>query len=85
MISAERPAAPIVAAASSAQTCRRLALCWGVTTYEVTADALEEPLVLAPNLVHELGLASGGDFLLLVTGGGSEQERSAPSIRLLLA
>jgi len=84
MISSERPAAPVVAATTSAQTARRLNLLWGIHPEVVDEAELGKPIDLAPRLVKSLGLAEVGQFILLVTGGQSEAEISAPTLKLLL-
>jgi pyruvate kinase len=85
MVSTERPGAPILAVAASPETARRLALCWGLSAVVLPRDEHEDPLAFAPELSRELGLAERGEFILLVSGGQTEQERSAPSIRILSA
>lgn len=84
MIAAERPAAPIVSLATEVECARRLALVWGVTPLLASPEELSDMLALAPRRVTELGLASRGNFILLVTGGSPERERIAPTIRLLM-
>jgi len=85
MISAERPAAPILAITADPATARRLALCWGVMPQVIAVDALADPVQLAPRLVRDVLLARPGQFVMLVSGGQTEQERSAPGIQILLS
>lgn len=86
MVSTERPAAPIVAVTESDETARRLSLYWAVAAYVRPIEQLSgDPLAYAPQLVKDLGLAKPGDFLLLASGGSNQQERNAPSLRILSA
>ena len=84
MVSAERPAAPIIAVTDNEATCRRLALHWGVSPTAVEAAALDNPEKLAIDALDIVGLGDRGRFVLLVTGGTLEHQPAAPSIRLLM-
>lgn len=82
-MSAARPAAPIVAISSNAETSRRLALHWGTFPVEVRPEALEDRNELARRTVQNLDIAKPGDFVLLVQGFHADPERNTPSITLL--
>src|SRR5262249_5589717 len=70
VVSATRPAAPVVALATDAAVCRRLNLLWGVIPRLVDAADFEHPQAIARRQVRELGLAGPGDFILLLAGFG---------------
>ncbi len=70
VVSASRPAAPVVAFATDASICRRLNLLWGVIPRLVEAADFEKPAQVARQLVGELGLARSGDVILLLAGFG---------------
>ncbi len=85
MISKERPAASVLALTTCATTARRLALCWGVEPIVVSEDALAHPIELAPTLARDMMIAKPGQFLLLVSGGQTEEERNSPGLQILQA
>jgi pyruvate kinase len=85
LIAAARPAAPVVAVSSDAGVCRRLNLLWGVVPCCVPAADLNRPPELARRVARELNLASGGDFLLVVSGFGGADAEIAPAITALSA
>ncbi len=65
IVSASRPAAPVVAAHTSHQECRRMALYWGLIPQRVNEEDMAEPAGLARHLVKSLGLARAGQLFLL--------------------
>ena len=67
-VSSARPASPVLAVSSDAQTCRRMNLMWGVIPVLAQEEALAEPIDLTRQLVSELELADPGNFVLLVKG-----------------
>jgi pyruvate kinase len=83
MVAAARPAAPLVAVSSDAGVCRRLNLLWGVVPKCAPATDLSRPSELARRVASELGLASAGDFLLVVSGFGGANAEIAPAITAL--
>lgn len=85
MVAAARPAAPVVAVSSDSGVCRRLNLLWGVVPTCVAAADLSQSPKLARRVARELGLASAGDFLLVVSGFGGANAEIAPAITALPA
>ena len=87
MISAERPAAPILALTANASTARRLAIYWGVRPDLATDAEMNDPI--QPTLTRvrrfEMTDPDAHQFVLLVTGGRNEQERLAPGIKILMS
>jgi pyruvate kinase len=83
MVAAARPAAPVVAVSSDAGVCRRLNLLWGVVPISAAAAELAQPPELARRMARELGLASTGDFLLMVSGFRGGAADNAPAITVL--
>lgn len=79
VVSASRPAAPVLAFATSAAACRRLNLLWGVIPRLIDPADFEQPPQAARKLVTELGLARAGDVILLLSGFG----KSEPVITVL--
>ncbi len=78
LVSAERPAAPIVALTSDPVLARRLSLCWGVVAAVKTEAELQKPQHAALEVVHQFGLAATNEPVLLVwdssSGAGSRVE-----------
>jgi pyruvate kinase len=79
VVSATRPAAPVVALTPDAALCRRLNLLWGVVPRQVTVAALDDPHAAARRAVQELGLAQPGQVILWLAGFG----RHEPTITVL--
>ncbi len=84
MISCERPAAPILAAAIDPAICRRLALCWGIQTVLVSLKEFDDPHQLAATLTRERKIATEGQFLLFVSGGPPEHPHALPVLSPLM-
>jgi pyruvate kinase len=73
IVSADRPAAPIIAVTPSEAVMRRLNLCWGVYAHRNTASLSREGyLQYGEGLIKREGLGRAGDFLIMLSGlGGS--------------
>ena len=82
-VSSARPAAPIVALSSQPETCRRMALMWGVIPHWIEESRLEEPIPLVRDLALRYSLANENDLVLLVRGFNANPELNTPSITLL--
>ena len=82
-MSAARPAAPVVAVSSSAATCRRMSLMWGVIPHLVDNSAIGDGVELTRQLAEALGLAQAGEYMLLARGFHADPVRNTPSITLL--
>lgn len=83
VVSAARPAAPVLALSSDPRTCRRMNLLWGVVPVAVENHALDDPHALARRLARAHGLANPGQFILLVRGFHAEPDRNAPTVTVL--
>jgi pyruvate kinase len=86
LVSAERPAAPVVALTHDPALARRLSLCWGLVA-EVKSEAeLKAPQQAALEVVRRFALAEPNEPVLLVwdasTGAGSRVE---PTVSILHA
>ena len=66
LVSAERPAAPVVALTSSPALARRLSLCWGLVAQVCDEGALKRPQGPAREAVAGFGIAAAGQRVLLV-------------------
>ncbi len=73
VVSATRPAAPVIAMTTYPAVCRRLKLLWGVIPRQIEASEFERPQEAARRQVKELGLASPGEYILLLAGFGENE------------
>src|SRR5262245_31524508 len=78
VVSAARPAAPVIAMTMDPATCRRMSLLWGVLPVKVEPADLDRMHDLARQLVRQFGLADDG-FIRRVAGLGS----ASPAITVL--
>jgi pyruvate kinase len=83
VVSAERPAAPILAFAASPIACRRLALSWGVTPELLSPEALKDPASAARELVLRQDLGARGERVLMVWDADPQHRGSEPSVSVL--
>jgi len=84
-VSAERPEAPVLAVSSREETCRRMALIWGVIPVWVDDVESADHIERAKTLVKSYRLAGSGDPVLLVQGFHQDEVRNHPSIMVLKA
>jgi len=82
-MSSARPAAPVVSISSSAASCRRMSLMWGVVPHLVEEEHLSDAIGMARERAQLLGLAQPGEFVLLVRGFHGDPTLNTPSITLL--
>lgn len=83
VMSASRPAAPIVTTSPDPATCRASALLWGVIPVVVVPSALEHPDRLGRRFARELELGTEGQKLLVVRGFGKDPARDVPSLSVV--
>ena len=83
-VSSARPSSPIVAITANETIYNRMSLLWGVLPI-LTDDATnrDEFVQLARQQVQGLGMATGGDHILLVRGFHPDPQKSTPSITIL--
>jgi len=71
IVSADRPAAPIIAVTPSEAVMRRLGLCWGVYAHRNSRPLSQEGyLRYGERLIKREGLGRAGDFLIMLSGLG---------------
>jgi pyruvate kinase len=74
VVSATRPAAPILALTLDEAVTRRMSLLWGVLPCRIEAEEFyERPQTAARRLAREHGLAVPGNMLLLLAGFGKNE------------
>ena len=83
VVSSERPAAPLIALAADAPTCRQLALSWGVTPELMDAASLSEPAQAAREIVVKQGLGARGENVLLVWDADKQHTGTEPTVSIL--
>ena len=81
VVSSTRLSSPILALSTEPAVVRRMNLLWGVTPVLVSAEGFEEPKVCARKIVSDMGFASQGKFILLLSGFG----KSEPAITVFPA
>jgi len=80
VMSASRPAAPIVATSPDSGTCRKTAVLWGIIPRLVEEKEFECPEDLARHLARDLGLGVEGQTVLLVRGFGNDPSLAVVTI-----
>ncbi|MCU0699063.1 MAG: pyruvate kinase [Myxococcaceae bacterium] len=83
VVSAERPAAPVLALSAKEASCRRLSLSWGVTPVLMSAEALRHPASTARAHVLEQGLGARGEHVLLVWDSDPQHQGAEPTVSVL--
>ncbi len=83
VISASRPAAPIIGICPDYRASCIAGLLWGVIPLTVDFAATEDPHVLGRKTVIDLGIASKDDIILVVRGFSTEPEENAPSVTVV--
>lgn len=83
MVAAERPASPVILVSEDEGVCRRARLYWGTEPYRAEAHEWADSASLARGLVHRLGLAGSGRFVLLVSDSGHARGDFAPTVTVL--
>ena len=83
VMSAARPAAPLIGVSPDVRIARRGCLMWGVLPWLVPAEALDDLDGLARRLARQAGIAFSGHSILVVRGLSADPARSAPSISVL--
>ncbi|MGE3852524.1 MAG: pyruvate kinase [Planctomycetota bacterium] len=83
IMSANRPAAPLIVVTSESTTCRALLLLWGVVPIVATADEAANPEEFSRAVAKQLELAEEGQYVLSVRGFQRDPARDAPSISVV--
>ena len=83
VMSASRPAAPIVGICPDRRSARVAALLWGVIPARVEAPVDADPLHTARQAARDLGLARTGQHILLVQGFSSDPGQNTPCVTIL--
>ena len=81
-IARERPKMSIVAATPDSSVMRRLNLIWGIKALFIDEGEFEDCLSKSINKIKEIGLASSGDNIIVVSGMPFGLEGSTNSIRI---
>ena len=83
VMSASRPAAPIIGICPDLRTARMAGLLWGVIPVTVHGDALGNLPQMARSTAVSLGMAQKGQSLLLVQGFSSDPEKNTPCVTVI--
>ncbi len=80
IMSAARPAAPLIVATADPRIARTSSLLWGVLPQNVGEDQLDHPRDLVGGLARDLGLGQSGDTVLIIRGFNTDPARDMPSV-----
>ncbi|MBN1608206.1 MAG: pyruvate kinase, partial [Polyangiaceae bacterium] len=83
VMSAARPAAPVIAVCSDPNALKLGCLLWGVLPTAIADDDHQPAVELARALVARYGLAATGDTVLLVQGFSGDPHQNMPSVTVL--
>lgn len=83
VMSASRPAAPILGVCPDYRAACIAAMLWGVIAINVDAAALENPRHLARETAASLGLAGAGDTILMIQGFSTNPDENTPSVTVV--
>ncbi len=83
VMSASRPAAPIVGICTDQKSSSIAGLLWGVIPVTVQPTEIDQTHILARRLALELDLASHGQNILVVQGFSDDPRQTAPSLTVV--
>lgn len=84
VMSASRPAAPLVAASPSLHLRRVSRLLWGTRPVPIAPEDFDDAPAFARRIALELGFAEPGQYILLVRGFSDDPALNMPSITTLM-
>lgn len=82
-VSAARPAAPIIGITDRQEVWRKMQLMWGLLPCYIKNINRKNASLLARQQAQKQGLASKGDYILLVQGFHARKSDNAPSVSIL--
>jgi len=82
VLSANRPASPLIGVSSDAVVCRRLSLHWGIIPYKIKKTATRDWKSLSCEVARKFKLTRTGNTVLLVSGFHADTELSEPVIKV---
>ncbi len=83
MVSAARPASPLLAVSPSFASCRTMNLLWGVVPICVDERELVRPNAMVRQLVRDFDLGNPGEYVLRVSGFHQDPQQSIPTISVI--
>jgi pyruvate kinase len=83
-MSSARPAAPVIAITDRPEVYRKMSLLWSVIPIYLEDATRTDPIELARKTARDSGIASSGDYVLLVRGFSSNPLQNSPSITCLM-
>ncbi len=83
VMSASRPASPIVTASPDLQTARRSALLWGAIPAVADESEATDPQALVQRTLSAHGLGAAGDYALVVRGFHPDPTLSLPTVTVV--
>ncbi len=83
VLSADRPAAPLIGVSSDEKICRRLSLYWGVVPIHIKEQITHDWQGLCNKVSDMCGLANTGNRVLLVSGFSDDPALNEPVLKLV--
>ena len=83
VLSANRPASPLVGVSPDAAICRKLALHWGIIPLEVEEKETHDWKLLCKAVARRFKLTRTGNTVLLVSGFNKDPEYNEPVIKIM--
>lgn len=83
VLSADRPASPLMGISSREKVCRRLALNWGVIPIQIEEEITHNWKALCQKVAKMCSLSRTGNRILLVSGFSDDQSKNEPVMKLL--
>ncbi len=83
IISSVRPLAPLLGLSSSLQTCRKLALHWGVVPLSINEVEARDWQIMVNTVCKQCKLAKAGSQVLLVSGINDDPVKNRPVLKIM--
>ena len=83
VLAADRPIAPLVGVCSDSAICRRMALHWGVVSYNIEEHVTRDWESLCAVVVKNCKLTRKGRTVLLVSGFNDDVKKSSPVMKIV--
>jgi pyruvate kinase len=83
VLSAGRPASPLLGASESLQTCQKLSLHWGIIPFHINSKKVRNWNVLSQHISQRCRLTKTGNRVLLVSGFRDNDDLSEPVLKII--
>jgi len=83
VLSANRPASPLIGVSTDIVVCRKLALHWGIIPYKIRKKESHDWKLLSGDVARRFNLTRTGNTILLVSGFHTDPEFNEPVIKIM--